>query len=162
MRSSARVYESKDGATVERYVTAAIIGAREGYRDPKWLFWADNWLSGRDRSYESARLAHDRARSAYLGAANRNDVEPIETMSDESPAERAAWAAGLALLTAPMGPSLNGTFLRFEAAVKRNVARLLATLPAWFPAAGSGAGLARRLGAPWTSSQVQATEAARL
>ncbi len=116
---------------VQNYIIAAIIGARDGYDDPNWQFWAENWLNGRDRSYESAALAHRQAREVCerltVGASGADD-ETLESFSDEVPAERAAWAAGLALVNAPMGPDLTGSCLRFEAAVKRGVARILGAL----------------------------------
>lgn len=126
-----------DSGAVENFITAAIISAREGYRDSRWLFWAENWMNGRDRSYESAQLAHRQARSVYLRELSESAAgvdcqqKPIETLSDETAAERAAWAASLALITAPMAPDLTGFFLRFEATVKDRLGRLLAghTLP---------------------------------
>ncbi len=151
MRHSARAQGYGDGTALESYVMGAIVSARESYHEPKWLFWADNWINGRDRSYESADRARRQARKASewrlagegpLGACD----EMLESFSDELPAERAAWAAGLALVTAPMGPDLTGSCLRFEAALKRGIARLLASL-AWLPAADRWAGLMRYLGA---------------
>jgi hypothetical protein len=165
----AKAYESRDGGTVEKYVIAAIVSAREGYHGPEWLFWADNWINGRDRSYESARLAHRGARKACAdGSANLaeegqtgGDSEIIESFCDERPAERAAWAAGLALVTAPMGPDLTGVFLRFEAGVKHRLAHLLAALPESFPLAVRWIGLARRLGALLVPSEVRAAGTAQ-
>jgi hypothetical protein len=123
----------RNGNAVENFITAAIISARESYCDPRWLFWAENWIAGRDRSYESAELAHRQARLAdmqtkcaqgMLGEGHQTK-EPIETLSDETAAERAAWAAGLALINAPMAPDLTGFFLRFEARVKDLLAGML-------------------------------------
>jgi len=144
-----------DGAAVENFITSAIISAREVYRDSRWLFWADNWMSGRDRSYESAQLAHRQARLANLrelaesaneacGGVNRRGKR-IEALSDETAAERAAWAASLALVTAPMAPDLTGFFLRFEALVKEKLARMLAahTLPWRLPVATRWTSFAR-------------------
>lgn len=134
-------HEPADGAAVENFVTAAIISARDCYRDPRWLFWADNWIAGRDRSYESAQLAHRQARQLHMrelaelangafGGDNRQ--KPIETLSDETGAERAAWAAGLALIIAPMVPDLTGFCLRFEAWLKNRLALMLAgRKPPW-------------------------------
>lgn len=136
MQYSYERYGHGDSAAVENFITAAIISAREGYSDPRWRFWADNWINGRDRSYESAQLAHRRARTEHLqgvaksadntGSGTAQSEKPIETLSDETPAERAAWAAGLALITASMAPDLTGFFLRFEASVKDRLDRMLA------------------------------------
>jgi hypothetical protein len=143
MYSHPKPQKHADRAAVENFITAAIISARETYREPRWLFWADNWISGRDRSYESAQLAHRQARRVHLSelSESASDTDspkkPIETLSDETAAERAAWAAGLALITAPMAPDLTGLCLRFEALVKAKVARMLAgrTMPWHLPAA---------------------------
>ncbi|HZO81142.1 MAG TPA: hypothetical protein VFB33_05560 [Candidatus Binataceae bacterium] len=115
-------YVYTDPDAVEKYVTVAIFIARDGYRDPRWRRWAENWLSGRDRSYRSAQLAYRRARQ--LWSREITDGLPlvaakwaIEQLSDELPAERAARAARLALLAAPIGPDLRAALLRFTAAV---------------------------------------------
>lgn len=148
-------YGHGDAAAVESFITAAIIGARDSYRDPRWLFWADNWIAGRDRSYESASLAQRQARIAHLrelaeaghgGAADTNwPGSSLETLSDETAAERAAWAASLALITAPMAPDLTGFFLRFEAWVKSKLAQWTEAHPlaSVFPATSRWLALAR-------------------
>jgi hypothetical protein len=106
---------------IGRYVIAAIVDAREVYTDPKWLAWADHWIAGRDRSFASARKAHRRAlqacdrESAKAGRARRcpesdeKDLAPTET-----PAELAAWAAGLALVATPMAINLTAGIRRMR------------------------------------------------
>lgn len=132
MRHSTWAQGYRDGSAVESYIKAAIASARENYREPQWLFWADNWLNGRDRSYESADLARRQACKAceqgWMSERSLSGAQALEAFSDEVPAERAAWAAGLALVTAPMGPDLTGNCLRFEAAIKRGWARLMSAL----------------------------------
>ena len=88
---------------IERYVMAAIVDARTACADQEWLSWADGWISGRDRSFASAQTAHHRAREARV---RESASTPRESNIDapETPAERALWAAGLALVTAPVGP----------------------------------------------------------
>jgi hypothetical protein len=150
MRRAAKVDAYRDAAAVENYVTSAIIGARETYQEPKWAFWADNWINGRDRSYESAELARRSASEAcerlMSGDSLIAEGVDLELISDELPAERAARAAGLALVAAPMGPDITGSCLRFEAAVKRHMRRLLSSL-ARIPAPLKWADIARFLGA---------------
>jgi len=121
-------------AAIERYVMAAIIDAREVYADPKWLAWADHWIGGRDRSFASARTAHRMARQAcdresaervtcaedYLDSVE-TDFYPIET-----PAELAAWAAGLALVTAPVAPDLTAGIRRMEFALRTRLSHVRA------------------------------------
>ena len=41
--------------TTEQHVRFGILAAKEVCNDPKWNEWADNWLSGKDRSKESAQ-----------------------------------------------------------------------------------------------------------
>ena len=107
--------------------TAAIIQAREVSTDCEWLSWADHWLSGRDRSFASARAAHRDAhracarfeRSGLTDSASANtksDLKPLET-----PADLAAWAAALALLTAPITPNLGAGIRRIESAVRSRI-----------------------------------------
>lgn len=43
--------------SVEQRVYWAILCAREACDDPKWIVWADGWLSGADRSESSAWAA---------------------------------------------------------------------------------------------------------
>ena len=110
---------------IERYVMAAIVDAREVYTDPKWLTWADHWINGRDRSFASARSAHRMARQACdresveLAAEAQDSPEGVDTEFSllETGAEMAAWAAGLALVTAPVAPDLT-------AGIRRNRVRL--------------------------------------
>ena len=118
-------YAAEMSCTMDRLVTAAIIQAREVCTDCKWLSWADGWLSRRDRSFASARAAHRAAhraceresfeRSGLTDSASANtksDRKPLET-----PADLAAWAAALALLTAPVTPDPGAAIRRIEFAV---------------------------------------------
>ncbi|MGH7914138.1 MAG: hypothetical protein ACREPW_05750, partial [Candidatus Binataceae bacterium] len=97
-------------AAIERYVMAAISDAREVYTDENWRTWADHWMAGRDRSFASARSAHRMARQACereLAEMNncvQNGLDDGEAQGGpmETAAEMAAWAAGLALVTAPV------------------------------------------------------------
>jgi hypothetical protein len=148
----------KTREAIERYVMAAIIDAREVYSDKKWLAWADNWIAGRDRSFASARKAHQIA----LQACDRDSLEAAARIADgdenreaefcalETPAELAAWAAGLAVVRAPIVPDLMAGIRRIEFALRKRLANLRpasdakATRPAL---AGRAAALARRAGA---------------
>ena len=122
-------YAAEMSCTMERFVTAAIIQAREVCTDCKWLSWADHWLSGRDRSFASARVAHRDAHraceresfersglkhSAFANATS--DLKPVETAAD-----LAAWAATLALLTAPVTPDLGAAIRRIKFAVRSRI-----------------------------------------
>jgi len=111
---------------IERYVISAIVDAREVYAEQKWLAWADHWIAGRDRSFASARRAHRRA----LQACDRESAEmadcargrPESSDSDmgpsETPAELAAWAAGLALVATPMSLDLTAGIRRMGFALR--------------------------------------------
>ncbi len=117
---------------IERYVIAAIIDAREVYTDQKWLAWADHWIAGRDRSFASARTAHRTARqacdreSAEMADCARDCLESGEADFGpwETPAELAAWAAGLALVTAPVAPDLTAGIRRMEFALRTRLASM--------------------------------------
>lgn len=47
-------------AANEELIVAAIEAAREIYDDPEWLLWAENWSTGRNRSFDSAHAAAHR------------------------------------------------------------------------------------------------------
>jgi hypothetical protein len=48
----------RDGhPTLEQHVSAAIVAAEQVYQEPRWRAWATDWLSGADRSVDSARAA---------------------------------------------------------------------------------------------------------
>ena len=87
-------------ATIECYVMAAIVNAREVYTDQKWLTWADHWIAGRDRSFASAKTAHRMARQAC----DRESVEMIDCQQDGSENQEAL-AAELAAVfrSRPLG-----------------------------------------------------------
>jgi len=143
---------------IERYVMAAIIDAREVYTDKKWLAWAENWIAGRDRSFASAVKAHQIAlqaceRESLEAAARRAGAEEraeAEFYAHETPAELAAWAAGLAVVRAPITPDLMAGIRRIEFAVRTRLAclRPAGQTSAARPAlAGRAVALARRAGA---------------
>ncbi|HTQ23451.1 MAG TPA: hypothetical protein VMI09_02070 [Candidatus Binataceae bacterium] len=117
---------------IERYVMAAIVDAREVYADRKWLTWADSWIAGRDRSFASARKAHQIAlqaceRESSEAAARTADADEsaeAESCAPETPAELAAWAAGLAVVRAPIVPDLMAGIRRIEFALRNRLASL--------------------------------------
>jgi len=116
--------ETRDA--IERYVTAAIVDAREVYAEQKWLAWADHWIAGHDRSFASARRAHRRAlqacdrESAEMAdcARGRPESSDRDIGPSETPAELAAWAAGLALVATPMALDLTAGIRRMGFALR--------------------------------------------
>lgn len=54
--------------TPTQRVAFGILCTREVCADPQWKAWADAWLSGEDRSTESAEAAHSAADAAYAAA----------------------------------------------------------------------------------------------
>src|SRR5437868_1653335 len=100
------IHLNASSAAIKRMVQAAIFEAREVYEDRYWQQWADRWIDGRDRSFASARIAHDLARDAHrreiIDGPESEDLSGVWGISMDSPAESAAWAAGLALVTAPI------------------------------------------------------------
>ena len=117
---------------IERYVTAAIVDAREVYGDQKWLTWADHWIAGRDRSFASARKAHRRALQACeresaamaIGARHCPVSDETDFARTETPAEMAAWAAGLALVATPMAINLTAGVRRMRFALRTRLASM--------------------------------------
>ena len=111
---------------IERYVIAAIVDAREVYTDLKWLAWADHWIAGRDRSFASARRAHRMALRPVIANLRRWPIVragcPESSETDigrsETPAELAAWAAGLALVATPMALDLTAGIRRMGFALR--------------------------------------------
>ena len=75
--------------SLEQQVLAGIVAAREVYREPGWLRWADAWIAGRDRTAAAAE-------AAAVGVQGRSRVTP----GSESEVEFAAQAAELAALAA--------------------------------------------------------------
>jgi hypothetical protein len=70
----------------------AILCARSVYKNSDWLAWADNWLSGKDRSAEAAAAAEAEARAAW--AAEARAAWAAKWAPGAAWAEaRAAWAA---------------------------------------------------------------------
>lgn len=54
--------------TLVQRIAFAILCVKEVCKDKDWNEWADNWLSGRDRTKESAQKAHDNIWSVYKAA----------------------------------------------------------------------------------------------
>jgi hypothetical protein len=155
-------------ASIERYVMAAIVDAREVYTDQKWLAWADHWITGRDRSFASAKIAHRMARQVCdresTESANRAQDAPKSGKAEfgpmETPAAMAAWAAGLALVTAPVAPDLMAGIRRMEFALRSRLARVRApeSVSSLRPSlAGRAVALARRAAAVLSPSEVPQT-----
>jgi hypothetical protein len=155
-------------ATIESYVMEAIVHAREVYTDQKWLSWADHWIAGRDRSFASAKTAHRMARQAC----DRESVETADSDQDgsenqealpgftETAAEMAAWAAGLALVTASVAPDPTATFRRLKFALRsrfRSLRPMESTRSLRPSLAGRAVALARRAASTMSTPQVPQT-----
>ncbi len=67
-------------------IAFGILCAKAVYKDPDWNQWADNWLSNKDRSTESA----ERVTETFIGA-GAWAVRAV--WNDEGAAQDAAWAA---------------------------------------------------------------------
>jgi len=98
-------------ATIECYVDAAIVNAREALdTDQKWLTWRS--LDSRSRIAASRRqTAHRMARQSATVNREMADYEQDGTEKtstrcrSRNGGEMAAWAAGLALVTASVRPT---------------------------------------------------------
>jgi hypothetical protein len=154
---------------IERYVIAAIADAREVYTDQKWLAWADHWVAGRDRSFASARRAHWMARqacdreAAEMADCARGCPQGSETDigRSETPAELAAWAAGLALVATPMSLDLTAGIRRMGFALRTRLVSIRTAQNVRSDArstraslAGRAVALARRAASRLTTSEV--------
>jgi hypothetical protein len=158
-------------AEIQQYVMAAIVEACEVYTEQKWLTWADHWIAGRDRSFASAMATYrivrqvcDRELAEMAGGArdgaadDETDFGPAET-----PAEIAAWAAGLALVMAPMSLNPAAGIRRIEFALRSRLSRIGTAKDAQTrrpSLAGRAVALARRAAAMLSPSEV--SETARL
>ena len=77
--------------TVEQRVKFAIYAAKEVYKDSNFVIWANNWISGKDRSTEAARAAEaaaswaarDAARAAAWAAKSNLDLNLIAKQAME-------------------------------------------------------------------------------
>lgn len=95
--------------TLDHRVEIAILCAKQVYSNPKWNKWADKWLSGKDRSSDSATAAawlasREVSRAAASAAASSMaasraswareapDEESARALARET-SEAAAWAA---------------------------------------------------------------------
>lgn len=72
--------------TNEQRVRFAILVARRVYFNPEWRRWADDWLTGSDRSRGAARLAGD----AIRAAAQKRRRQPLTAQAGWM-AAKAAW-----------------------------------------------------------------------
>ena len=67
-----RQIDMPDLTTADK-IAFAILCAKTTYHDASWVAWADNWLSGLDRTQQSAQKARhdaaDAADDAYYAAA---------------------------------------------------------------------------------------------
>jgi hypothetical protein len=72
-------------------VAFAILCAKEVCKDANWNAWADEWLSGEDRSESAADAAEDAAEEAASRAAAA--AAEAAAAAASAAAEAAAWAA---------------------------------------------------------------------
>jgi len=72
--------------TLEQRVAYVILCAKEVCKDEGWNLWANNWLSGKDRSEETAKAARWAAWAA-------EDAARAASAAGAARAARAAWAA---------------------------------------------------------------------
>ena len=84
--------------TNEQRIRFAILCAKEVCTDKAWNLWADNWLSGKDRTAEAARAAWTAAQAAEAAraawtAAQAARVAWTAKAAAEAAAEAAAKAA---------------------------------------------------------------------
>jgi hypothetical protein len=74
--------------TIEQGVKFAILCVKKIYKDKEWNTWADNWLSGKNRTH----AAYAAADAAYAAA----DAAAADAAADAADAADAAYAAAAA------------------------------------------------------------------
>ena len=79
--------------TLEQKIASGILCAKEVYDGKDWNNWADKWLSGEDRSRESAWAAAEAAAWATAWDAARDAARGAARDAARAAAEAAAWAA---------------------------------------------------------------------
>ena len=89
--------------TTEQRISFAILCAREISRSEQWNLWAEQWLSGEDRSAAAAQTASaaeatvwGAARTAKQAAAKQAALEAVEAAWMATLAAEAAWLAARA------------------------------------------------------------------
>jgi len=97
--------------TLEQKIASGILCAKEVYDVKAWNNWADKWLSGEDRSRESARVAEFAAEAAFateaaFSAARAAEAAffAAEAAAEAAEAARAAFAARAAARAAKAKP----------------------------------------------------------
>lgn len=79
--------------TLIQKVVFGILAAKEVCKDEEWSRWADNWLSGEDRSAASAQTAKDAAAAKDADAAWAAAADAARSAALAAEAAYAAWAA---------------------------------------------------------------------
>jgi len=77
--------------TTAQRVRTAIVVAREDCDDTGWLLWADRWLSGEDRSVDSAGVAREEVTRAAALATALAEAAALATALAEAARVAAAW-----------------------------------------------------------------------
>lgn len=89
--------------TITQKIKFAILCAKEVYANPTWNKWADNWLSGKDRSAESAArvvgvvwaISEESVASAESAAMAARAISE-ESVASAASAASVGWAASVA------------------------------------------------------------------
>jgi hypothetical protein len=85
---------------INQKIAYGILCAKEIYKDKKFNEWANNWLSGKDRSRKSAIRAARAAAAAYAASAAAcvaaRAADAVDAASADYAAARAACAAAYA------------------------------------------------------------------
>ena len=94
--------------TVEQKIAYGIYCAKEVYADKEWNAWADAWLSGNDRSLDTAAAAADDAADDAADAA-------------AWAAARASWAAARADADADINAAAAASWAAARASTERDI-----------------------------------------
>ena len=100
-----------------------ILCAQHVYKDPAWNAWANEWLSGKDRSEKSAAYAANCAvNAAYTAALERENADPNDYTADYivDSAHAAACATRAAIYATSFGIIVNAALFASDAAHSSN------------------------------------------
>jgi hypothetical protein len=79
--------------SINQEVYFGILTAKKVYKDKKWNEWADNWISGKDRTANAAYAAADAANAAANAAYATNAAAKAAANAADYAANAAAYAA---------------------------------------------------------------------
>ncbi len=115
--------------TINQRIRAAILAVLLVYKEDSYVTWANNWLSGKDRSAEAAgAAARAAAGSAEAAGAAAGSAEAAAWAAGSAEAAEAAWAAAGAAARAAWAAEKDMDFVvLIQRAIKEEAEKCLKT-----------------------------------